>query len=177
MALQVRAARDGDIQAITAIYAAEVRGHVNTYEYEPPDEAEMVRRMRELRSAGHPYLVAERDGSVLGYAYTSAFRGRAGYRFTVEDSVYVAADARGRGIGAARRRALVAARERRGMRQMMAVVGDPANAASIRLHERFGFRRMAVLPGIAWKHGRWLDTVFLQRSLGDGTGTDPMDGT
>src|SRR5690606_33096252 len=82
LALQVRAARDGDIQAITAIYAAELRGHVNTCEYEPPDEAEMVRRMRELRSAGHPYLVAEQDGRVMGYAYTSAFRGRAGYRFT-----------------------------------------------------------------------------------------------
>ena len=137
----------------------------------------MVRRMRELRSAGHPYLVAEQDGRVMGYAYTSAFRGRAGYRFTVEDSVYVAADARGRGIGAALLRALLEASERRGMRQMMAVVGDPANAASIRLHERFGFRRMAVLPGIAWKHGRWLDTVFLQRPLGHGTGTEPVDGT
>jgi L-amino acid N-acyltransferase YncA len=175
--LHIREAREADIAAITAIYALEVRDHVNTYEYEAPDEAEMLRRMRAVLDAGHPYLVAEQDGQVLGYAYTSSFRSRAGYRFTVENSVYVAPGAKGHGIGSALLAALIEASERRGVRQMIAVIGEPGNLASIRLHERFGFRHIGTLPGIAWKQGRWLDTVFMQRALGDGTGSAPVDPT
>jgi len=177
MALQVREAREPDIAAIAAIYADEVRNHVNTYEYDVPDEAEMLRRMRAVRAAGHPYLVADDAGQVLGYAYSSSFRARAGYRFTVESSVYVAAAAQRRGVGAVLLGALIEACERRGMRQMIAVIGEPANLPSIRLHERFGFHHAGTVAGIAWKHGRWLDTVFMQRALGDGQRSDPVDRT
>ena len=177
MGVQVREAREADIAAITAIYACEVRDHVNTYEYEAPDAVEMLARMRAVLAGGHPYLVAEQAGRLLGYAYASAFRSRAGYRFTVENSVYVAADAQGHGVGAALLEALIDACQRRGVRQMIAVIGEPANRASIRLHERFGFRHAGTLPGIAWKHGRWLDTVFMQRVIGDGQQTDPADPT
>lgn len=177
MALLVRDARDSDIAAITAIYADEVRNHVNTYEYDVPDAAEMHARMRAVLAAGHPYLVADEDGQVLGYAYSSSFRSRAGYRFTVENSVYVAPGAQGRGVGAALLGALIDACTARGVRQMVAVIGEPTNTASIRLHERFGFRHAGTLPGIAWKHGRWLDTVFMQRALGAGTTTAADDAT
>lgn len=164
----IRAATDADIAAITAIYAAEVRDFVNTYEYDAPDEAEMRRRMRGIVEAGYPYLVAEVDRQVAGYAYASSFRVRIGYRFTVENSVYVAADLQGRGIGSALLGRLIADCESRGFRQMIAVIGEAANAGSIRLHERLGFRVVGTFPGIGLKHGRWLDTVFMQRTLGDG---------
>jgi phosphinothricin acetyltransferase len=177
VALRVREAGEADIAAIAAIYAHEVREHVNTYEYDAPDAAEMLARMRSVLAGGHPYLVVEEAGRVLGYAYAGAFRGRVGYRFTVEDSVYVAADARGRGAGAALLGALIDACAARGIRQIIAVIGDPANRASIRLHERFGFRHAGTLPGIAWKHGRWLDTMFMQCSIGDGRRSDPVEPT
>ncbi|WP_411832056.1 N-acetyltransferase family protein [Pseudoxanthomonas mexicana] len=169
----LRNATPDDVAAITAIYAAEVRDFVNTYEYDVPDEAEMLRRMRGVLDAGYPYLVAERDGRIAGYAYASGYRARAGYRFTVENSVYVAADQQGRGIGAALLQRLIDECALRGYRQMIAVIGEPANTASIRLHERFGFRMVGVFRGIAWKHGRWLDTVQMQRSLGDGDAAPP----
>jgi L-amino acid N-acyltransferase YncA len=167
----VRTAHEADIAAISAIYAAEVRDFVNTYEYDAPDEAEMLRRMQGIVEAGYPYLVAEVDGEIAGYAYASSFRARIGYRFTVENSVYVAADRQGRGIGSALLGRLIADCESRGFRQMVAVIGGAANAGSIRLHERFGFRYIGTFPGIGLKHGRWLDTVFLQRPLGAGADT------
>ncbi|WP_262378751.1 GNAT family N-acetyltransferase [Luteimonas viscosa] len=177
----IRAATEADIPAIAAIYADEVRERVNTYEYDVPDAAEMHRRMRAIVGDGFPYLVAELDGRVAGYAYAGSFRARLGYRFTVENSVYVAADAQGHGIGAALLAALIEACEARGYRQMIAVIGEPTNTASIRLHERFGFVHTGTMPGIAWKHGRWLDTVFMQRPLGPGASTaaaeDPGTGT
>ena len=173
--LRLRDASEADIAAITAIYAAEVRDHVNTYEYDAPDAAEMARRMRALLDAGYPYLVAELDGTVAGYAYAGSFRARRGYRHTVENSVYVAADRQGHGIGAALLSALVDACAARGFRQMVAVIGETTNTASIRLHARAGFIHAGTLPGIAWKHGRWLDTVFMQRALGDGKTTPPQD--
>lgn len=175
MTLAVRDARESDIPAIAAIYADEVRDHVNTYEYDVPDAAEMLQRMRAVRAGGHPYLVAEEAGEVLGYAYSGSFRSRAGYRFTVENSVYVAPAAQGRGVGGALLGALIEACAQRGVRQMIAVIGEPTNLASIRLHERHGFVHAGSLPGIAWKHGRWLDTVFMQRAIGDGNGADPVD--
>lgn len=170
---RLRDATEADLSAITAIYAAEVRERVNTYEYDVPDQAEMARRMRATVDAGYPYLVADIDGVVAGYAYAGSFRARLGYRYTVENSVYVAAGRQGRGVGAALLAALIEGCEARGFRQMVAVIGEPTNLASIRLHERFGFRHAGTLPGIAWKHGRWLDTVFMQRALGVGDTQPP----
>ena len=177
MELILRDAAPADMPAICAIYASEVRDHVNTYEYDVPDEAEMQRRMQAIVEAGYPYLVAEIDGQVAGYAYASSYRARAGYRFTVENSVYVAAGRQGHGIGAALLERLIAECEARGYRQMIAVIGEPANTASIRLHEKFGFQLIGVFRGIAWKHGRWLDTVQMQRALGTGDGEAPADET
>jgi len=164
----IRAATEADSASITEIYAAEVRDFVNTYEYDAPDQAEMLRRMQGIVEANYPYLVAEVDGRVAGYAYASSFRARIGYRFTVENSVYVAAGLQGKGIGSALLHRLIAECESRGFRQMIAVIGEATNAGSIRLHERFGFRPVGTFPGVGRKHGRWLDTVFMQRALGVG---------
>ena len=165
----VRPVTEADIAPITAIYPAEVRDFVNTYEYDAPDQAEMRRRMQGIVEAGYPYLVAEVDSEVAGYAYASSFRARTGYRFTVENSVYVAAERQGHGIGSALLERLIAECEACGFRQMVAVIGEAANNGSIRLHERFGFRHIGTFPGIGLKHGRWLDTVFMQRALGPDT--------
>ncbi len=175
MDLIIRDATPADVPAITTLYAAEVRDHVNTYEYDVPDQAEMQRRMQGVLAAGYPYLVAERSGDVVGYAYASSYRARIGYRFTVENSVYVAAGQQGHGIGAALLERLIEECETRGYRQMIAVIGEPTNTASIRLHEKFGFQLVGIFRGIAWKHGRWLDTVQMQRTLGAGTADAPPD--
>mgnify|MGYP003579482873 CR=1 FL=1 len=175
MDLIIRDATLADVPAITTLYAAEVRDHVNTYEYEVPDQAEMQRRMQGVPAAGYPYLAAEPDGEVVGYAYASSYRARIGYRFTVENSVYVAAGQQGNGIGAALLQRLIEACETRGYRQMVAVIGEPTNTASIRLHEKFGFQLVGIFRGIAWKHGRWLDTVQMQRTLGAGNAEAPHD--
>jgi phosphinothricin acetyltransferase len=172
--LILRDAAPADLPAISAIYASEVRDHVNTYEYNVPDEAGMLRRMRGIVESGYPYLVAEAGGELLGYAYASSYRARAGYRFTVENSVYVAAGRQGDGIGAALLERLIVECEARGYRQMIAVIGEPTNTASIRLHEKFGFQLIGIFRGIAWKHGRWLDTVQMQRALGPGDGDAPL---
>ena len=172
----LRDATAADVAAITAIYAIEVREHVNTYEYDVPDEAEMARRMDAIVGAGYPYIVAqEPDGTIAGYAYASSYRARLGYRMTVENSVYVADAAHGRGIGTTLMQALIAECEARGFRQMVAVIGEPSNTASIRLHEKLGFRLIGVFPALAFKHGRWLDTVQMQRTLGAGAGTPPSE--
>lgn len=175
MPLIVRDATPADVPAIAALYADEVREHVNTYEYDVPDDAEMAQRLRSVMDAGYPYLVAELDGRFAGYAYASSYRARIGYRKTVENSVYVVPGLKGRGIGAALMQALIDACEARGYRQMIAVIGEPTNTASIRLHEKFGFTLIGIFRGIAWKHGRWLDTVQMQRSLGVGTTAPPQD--
>ena len=175
MPLIVRDATPADVPAIAALYADEVREHVNTYEYDVPDDAEMAQRLRSVMDAGYPYLVAELDGRFAGYAYASSYRARIGYRKTVENSVYVVPGLKGRGIGAALMQALIDACEARGYRQMIAVIGEPTNTASIRLHEKFGFTLVGIFRGIAWKHGRWLDTVQMQRSLGVGTTAPPQD--
>ena len=175
MSATIRDASPADVPAITAIYAAEVLGQVNTYEYDPPDAIEMARRMGAVLDAGYPYLVAEDAGGVAGYAYASSYRARTGYRFTVENSVYVAAGRQGQGIGTILLRQLIAECEARGFRQMIAVIGEPSNTASIRLHEKFGFRLVGTFQGIAWKQGRWLDTVQMQRELGAGNHEPPHD--
>ncbi|WP_115553884.1 GNAT family N-acetyltransferase [Xanthomonas arboricola] len=174
MAVELRAVRDTDIPTITAIYAEQIAGF-NTYEYSAPSSADMHARMRAIVDAGYPYLVAEHAGAVAGYAYASAYRARAGYRWTVENSIYLAADMQGRGIGKALLGELIARCEQRGDRQMIAVIGDASNQASLRLHERFGFRTVGVFTGIGRKQGRWLDGVQMQRQLGSGNTAPPSD--
>jgi len=171
--LVVRDATPADIPAITAIYQTAVREGLASWEYEPPDEAEMRRRLEAIRTAGYPYLVAERGGRVAGYAYASAYRPRPGYRFTVENSVYVAADVQRGGIARALLTALIERCTAAGFRQMVAVIGDSANTPSIQLHRSLGFTFCGVIHSIGWKHGRWLDGVYMQRALGAGDTTPP----
>jgi L-amino acid N-acyltransferase YncA len=169
--LVVRDCQPRDIPAIVAIYAHAVRHGRASFEVEPPDEAEMTARRQRLLAGGYPYLVAERDGDLLGYAYAGAYRARPAYNSTVENSVYVRADTHGHGIGSALMRHLIAAAEARGFRQMVAVIGDSQNHASIGLHARLGFRRVGTLRSVGWKHDQWLDSVLMQRELGAGDRT------
>jgi len=173
--VHLRDATDADIAAITAIYAVEVTDFVNTYEYEIPEAAEMRHRMQDIVGRGFPYLVAEVDGRVAGYAYANTYRGRIAYQWTVENSVYVDAAFQGRGVGTALMQGLIGACVARGYRQMVAVIGEPTNTASIKLHERFGFQTVGVFRGLGRKHGRWLDTVQMQRALGDGADSAPSN--
>lgn len=175
MSLHLREAVLADIPAIAALYAYEVRERVATYEYDVPDEAEMAKRMRDVMAAGYPYLVAEVDGKFAGYAYASSYRSRIGYRWTVEDTVYIEPDFQGQGIGRALLQALIDACEAKGYRQMIAVIGEPANAASVILHEKLGFTTVGVFRGLGRKHGRWLDTVQMQRALGPGDADAPSN--
>jgi phosphinothricin acetyltransferase len=169
MPLLVRPSIEADISAITAIYAHAVGHGTASFEVEPPDEAEMARRRQAVLAGGYPYLVAEIDGTLAGYAYAGAYRPRPAYRFTVEDSIYVALDRQGSGVGRALLVALIEACEALGFRQMVAVIGDSASQGSIRLHESLGFRPVGVLEAIGFKHGRWLDVVLMQRALGAAT--------
>jgi phosphinothricin acetyltransferase len=169
MPLLVRPSIEADISAITAIYAHAVGHGTASFEVEPPDEAEMARRRQAVLAGGYPYLVAEIDGTLAGYAYAGAYRPRPAYRFTVEDSIYVAPDRQGSGVGRALLVALIEACEALGFRQMVAVIGDSASQGSIRLHESLGFQPVGVLEAIGFKHGRWLDVVLMQRALGAAT--------
>jgi L-amino acid N-acyltransferase YncA len=171
----VREARAPDLPAITAIYAHHVLTGLASFEIEPPDEAEMRRRHAEVRARGLPFLVAESDGAVLGYAYAAPYRTRPAYRFTVEDSVYVEHRHLGRGIGRLLLTSLVSACGQAGCRQMIAVIGDSANTASIALHQRCGFMRVGLLPSTGFKFGRWVDSVLMQRAIGEGDATLPRD--
>ena len=169
--LVVRPATHADLGAITAIYAHHVRIGTASFELDVPDAAEMTRRWRDVVDRGLPYLVAEADAVVVGYAYAGPYRPRPAYRFTVEDSVYVRADLARRGIGARLLTELISAADAFGARQMIAVIGDSANAASIRLHEVAGFVQFGVMTSVGWKFERWLDVVLMQRSLGPGDTT------
>jgi phosphinothricin acetyltransferase len=159
-----------DIPAITAIYGDAVRHGCASFELEPPDEREMAARLEVLVGSGFPYLVAEVEGQVAGYAYAGAYRPRPAYGATVENSVYVDPRHHGRGLGRALLAGLIAEAEARGFRQMVAVIGDSANLPSIRLHKGLGFDHVGTLRSVGWKHGRWLDTVLMQRALGPGNG-------
>jgi L-amino acid N-acyltransferase YncA len=165
--LVIRAAVAADIPAITRIYAHAVRFGTASFELEPPDETEMARRQRTLIDDGFPYLVAEADGAVVGYAYAGPYRTRPAYRFSVENSVYVAPEAHGRGIGRALLDRLIAEATARGFRQMIAVIGDSDQAASIALHHAAGFRHVGTIAAVGFKHDRWLDSVLMQRELGE----------
>ena len=166
--LLIRTSRDADVAAITAIYSVAVRTGTASFELEPPDEAEIARRRAAVMGAGLPWLSAEHDGRVLGYAYAGPFRPRPAYRFAVENSIYVDQAAQGQGIGLLLLAELVARCESWGARQMVAVIGDSANTASIALHARLGFRHAGRVEQVGWKFGRWLDVVFMQRALGRG---------
>ena len=170
----LRDAAEADIPAIAAIYAHHVLHGLASFEEVQPDAAEMRRRFAELRAKGMPYLVvADAGGRVLGYAYAGPYRPRIGYRFTVEDSVYLAPDQGGRGLGRLMLAELIERCTAMGMRQMVAVIGDSGNAASIALHRALGFRPAGTLEAVGFKLGRWVDSVTMQRALGDGAATLP----
>lgn len=175
-ALIIRDATTDDMQTIAAIYAYYVLNSCCTFEEIPPDIAEMRARLQDVRRGGLPYFVAEIGGrGVVGYSYASPFHRRAGYRWTLEDSVYVEHTLTGQGIGTALLERLIAAGAELGYRQMMAVIGDSANQASILLHARAGFRHAGLLSGVGFKHGRWVDVVQMQLPLGDGSQTAPPE--
>jgi phosphinothricin acetyltransferase len=171
--LVIRTVDAADLPAITEIYDQAVRFGTATFELIPPDLAEMTRRFGALREGDFPCLVAELGGAVVGYAYAGPYRPRPAYRFTVEDSIYLAPAARRRGVGTQLLRRLIAECEARGYRQMIAVIGDSANAGSIGLHARAGFEMIGTHPSVGLKFGRWLDTVMMQLALGDGGTTIP----
>lgn len=169
----IRPAEARDAQALADIYGHAVRTGLGTFETEPPDAAAMEARRVDVQGRGLPFLVAEADGRVLGYAYASPFRMRAGYRYTAEDSVYVAPDAAGRGVGKAVLAPVIAACEAAGVRQLVAVIGDSGNAASIGLHTSLGFEHAGVGRSLGYKHDRWVDIVWMQKALGGGDTTTP----
>jgi L-amino acid N-acyltransferase YncA len=162
---KVRIANDGDVAAITEIYAHYVLHSTATFEIEPPDAAEMARRRADVQQKKFPYLVAELNGVVVGYAYATPYRPRKAYRFTVEDSVYIHSEHTSKGLGKLLLAALIEECMQRGVHQMIAVIGGSDNAASVRLHERFGFCHAGILKSVGFKFDRWLDTTLMQKSL------------
>ena len=171
--ISIRSAREQDLPAITSIYGHYVFNHTASFETEPPSLAEMTHRWLKMTEKGLPYVIAEAEGRVVGYAYASAYRPRPAYRFTVEDSVYVHPDFAGRGLGRRLLSQVIDACEKSGYRQMIAIIGDSGNAASIALHAALGFRQAGVLQSVGFKFGRWLDTVMMQRQLGRGDEVQP----
>jgi L-amino acid N-acyltransferase YncA len=171
--VSIRPAQPSDLAAVTRIYAQAVRHSTATFEIEPPDEHEMMRRYQALRAGDHPILVAEVDGVVAGYAYVGPFRARAAFRWTVEDSIYVEPPLQRCGLGRKLLHQLIAESEARGFRQMLAVIGDSANRPSIELHRTMGFRPIGTFSNVGFKFGRWLDSVLMQRAIGRGAATPP----
>jgi phosphinothricin acetyltransferase len=169
----IRPAMPADIAAITGIYADAVVNGTASFEIEPPDQAEMTRRQAALLNNGYPYLTAEIESLVAGYAYAGPYRSRPAYKWSVEDSIYVAPAMHRKGIGGSLLRRLVAESEQRGFRQMIAVIGDSGQIGSIAVHERAGFSHIGTLRSVGFKHGKWLDTVLMQRALGKGDTTEP----
>jgi phosphinothricin acetyltransferase len=169
----IRPAEPDDIATVSDIYADAVRHGTASFEIDPPDRDEMLRRYRTLCEPGFPYLVAEQGGAILGYAYAGPYRSRPAYRWTVEDSIYVAAQAQGRGVGRALLQRLITEAQSGGFRQMIAVIGDSAQAPSIALHRAAGFRIVGTFESVGFKFGRWLDTVLMQRPLGSGATQPP----
>lgn len=171
--MQIRAATADDLAAIQAIYAHHVLHGLGTFETEPPDLDEMKRRHAQITGDGFPYLVAVDASRVLGYAYANHFRTRAAYRNTVEDSLYVADEAAGRGVGKALLSALIEGCTALALRQMLAVIGDSGNAGSIGVHRACGFEHTGVMKAVGRKFDRWIDVVIMQRALGEGASSPP----
>jgi phosphinothricin acetyltransferase len=173
-AIVVRDSTEADMETVQAIYAHHVLTGIASFETAPPVLAEMRERRLGILESGLPYLVAETGGRVLGYCYAGLYHRRAAYQNTVEDSVYVAEGAAGRGVGTALLAALIARCEAGPWRQMLAVIGNSGNAGSIALHRRFGFSDAGILRSVGFKHGRWVDVVLMQRALGKGDASEPV---
>ena len=172
-ALSIRDVTPADIPDITRIYAQAVKHGTASFELEPPDETEMSRRMQALLEGGFPYLAAEIDGALVGYAYAGPYRPRPAYRFSVEDSIYLDPAAHRKGVGRALLKRLIDDCESRGFRQMIAVIGDAAQTPSIELHRALGFRMIGNIENVGYKFDRWLDSVLMQRPLGAGATIKP----
>ncbi|MDQ0032304.1 phosphinothricin acetyltransferase [Variovorax boronicumulans] len=173
MTLSIRPSRDDDVAAITAIYAHHVLHGTGTFETEAPSGIDMAARRADVLSKNLPYLVAEEDGEVLGFAYCNWFKPRPAYRFSAEDSIYMAQSARGKGLGAKLLAALSQAAEAVGVRKLIAVIGDSANAGSVGVHRSQGFTHVGVLKDCGWKFGEWRDVVLMEKVLGEGSTTKP----
>jgi L-amino acid N-acyltransferase YncA len=171
---EIRLASEADLPFVTEIYEHAVLHGTATFELIPPDLAEMTRRFKALMDGGFPYLAASLDGRLVGYAYAGPYRPRPAYRFTVENSVYLDPSIHRRGIGLKLMQRLITECEARGYRQMIAVIGDSANAGSIGVHTKTGFTMIGTHPNVGLKFGRWLDTVMMQRALGEGAATVPL---
>jgi len=171
--ISIRPATPADIPAITRIYANAVRHGTASFELEPPGEAEMARRQRALIEGGYPYLVAEAELAVSGYAYAGPYRTRPAYRYTVENSIYIAPESHRRGVGRALLDRLIIECEARNYRLMIAVIGDSAQTPSIELHHAAGFKMVGALEAVGYKFDRWLDSVLMQRALGKGSSAPP----
>lgn len=172
-AVSIRPAALADIPVITGIYAHAVSTGTASFELEAPTEEEMTRRMKALLEGNYPYIAATIDGALVGYAYAGPYRPRRAYRFAVEDSIYIDRNSHRRGIGRILLDHLILESEKRGFRQMVAIIGDSANAPSIELHRAAGFRMAGNFENVGYKFGRWLDTVMMQRTLGPGATTNP----
>ncbi len=171
--MPIRTAEPRDIAAITRIYAHAVEHGTASFELEAPDQAEITRRYKTLREGRFPFIVADVDGAVAGYAYAGPYRPRPAYRFTVEDSIYIDPTMQRRGIGRALLQRLLTEAEAEGFRQMVAVIGDSGQTASIELHKALGFRMVGTFEAVGYKFGRWLDSVMMQKPLGKGATTIP----
>jgi phosphinothricin acetyltransferase len=169
----IRPSQDSDLPAIASIYGHHVLNGTGTFETEPPSVQDMATRRQDVLNRQLPWLVAESGGEVVGFAYGNWFKPRAAYRFSVEDSIYLAPGHQGRGVGRALLAELLAQLEARGVRKVMSVIGDSANAGSVGLHTALGFERVGVIEACGWKFNRWLDIVLMQKTLGAGSGTAP----
>ena len=167
----IRPSRDEDIAAITAIYAHHVLNGTGTFEIDPPSVADMTSRRADVLSKGLPYIVAEEAGQVIGYAYCTWFKPRPAYRFSAEDSIYLAPGVHGKGIGRALLAELAAQAERVGIRKLIAVIGDSSNAGSVGVHRSLGFEHVGILKSCGWKFDQWLDVVVMEKALGPGDST------
>ena len=171
----IRPSRDEDIPAITAIYAHHVLHGTGSFETEPPNEADMTARRADVLSRGLPYLVAEHEGKVAGFAYGNWFKPRPAYRYSVEDSIYLAPDLQRKGLGRALMAELLAQFEAVGIRKVMAIIGDSANAGSVGIHQAFGFTQVGIVESCGWKLGAWRDIVIMQKTLGVGDTQPPLE--
>ena len=169
----IRPSRDEDIPAITAIYGHHVLHSTGTFETEPPSVTDMVTRRADVLSKGLPYLVAEQDGKIVGFAYGNWFKPRPAYRFSVEDSIYLAPDLHGKGLGRALLAELLARLETVGIRKAMAVIGDSANEGSVGVHRSLGFTEVGTIASCGWKFGAWRDIVIMQKGIGAGDSAPP----